>query len=126
MLTRQHYFHISGYMEPSDAVGALSALAQESRLKVFRLLVRGGAEGMAAGAVAKALQIPPNTLSAHLGVLARAKLVTARKEGRSVIYAVDLAGTRKLLSFLVEDCCRGQPQHCGPLIASVLQDCCEA
>jgi DNA-binding transcriptional ArsR family regulator len=103
----------------------LSALAQESRLKVFRLLVRAGGEGMPAGAIAEALQIPHNTLSAHLGVLARAKLVTARKEGRSVIYAVDLSGTRKLLSFLVEDCCGGRPEHCTPLIESALKDCCD-
>jgi ArsR family transcriptional regulator, arsenate/arsenite/antimonite-responsive transcriptional repressor len=117
---------MSRHMEASDAVGALSALAQESRLKIFRLLVRCGTEGMAAGAIAEALQVPHNTLSSHLGLLARAKLVTARKEGRSVIYTVDLAGTRKLLSFLVEDCCRGQPQLCGPLIASTLPECCEA
>jgi DNA-binding transcriptional ArsR family regulator len=112
-------------MELSTAVSALSALAQESRLKVFRLLVRAGGEGMAAGAVADALHIPHNTLSTHLGVLARAELITARKEGRSVIYAVDLAGTRRLLRFLVEDCCGGRPEDCAPLIESALQDCCD-
>ncbi len=112
-------------METYDAVGALAALAQESRLKVFRLLVRSGAEGMAAGAIAEALRVPNNTLSAHLGILARARLVTARKEGRSIIYAVNLAGTRELLSFLVEDCCRGRSELCGPLVQAVLPDCCE-
>ncbi len=70
--------------------------------------------------------MPNNTLSAHLGILARARLVTARKEGRSIIYAVDLAGTRELLSFLVEDCCRGRSELCGPLVqadaARVLRD----
>lgn len=116
---------MSRHMDALVAVGALSALAQESRLKIFRLLVRCGTEGMAAGAIAEALQVPHNTLSSHLGLLARAKLVTARKEGRSVIYTVDLAGTRKLLSFLVEDCCRGLPQLCGPLIASTPPECCE-
>jgi ArsR family transcriptional regulator len=111
-------------MDISSAVVALGALAQESRLKVFRLLIRCGAEGMAAGAIAEALQMPHNTLSAHLAILSRAKLVSARKEGRSIIYAVDLSGTRALLSFLVEDCCRGRPEVCGPLLASALADCC--
>ena len=113
-------------MEISEAVGTLGALAQECRLKVFRLLVRSGAEGISAGAIADELAVPHNTLSTHLGILARAKLVNARKVGRSVIYTVDLAGTRELLSFLVEDCCRGQPQLCGPLIVSALQECCGA
>ncbi len=92
------------------------ALAQESRLKVFRLLIRAGTGGMAAGDIARALEVPPNTMSSHLAILSRAKLVTARKEGRSVIYAVNLAGTRELLLFLVEDCCQGEPSVCMPAI----------
>jgi DNA-binding transcriptional ArsR family regulator len=93
-------------MEISAAVAALGALAQESRLKVFRLLVRAGPAGMAAGEIARELAVPANTMSAHLSVLARTNLVTARKEGRSVIYAprhteclrqADRLGTGRLL-----------------------------
>jgi DNA-binding transcriptional ArsR family regulator len=111
-------------MEISYAVEALGALAQECRLKVFRLLVQSGAAGMAAGDIARTLAVPANTMSSHLAILTRARLVGARKEGRSVIYAVDLAGTRSLLSFLVEDCCRGEPELCAPLIESTLGECC--
>jgi DNA-binding transcriptional ArsR family regulator len=111
-------------MEMTQAINALAALAQESRLRVFRLLVRAGPEGMAAGDIAEQLGVPANTMSAHLAVLSRAGLIVSRKEGRSVIYAVDIEGTRKLLSFLVEDCCRGKPEVCRPLIASALARCC--
>ncbi len=111
-------------MEIIAAVGALGALAQESRLKVFRLLVRAGPAGMAAGDIARKLKVPANTMSSHLAVLSRAKLATSRKESRSVIYAVDLEGTRALLSFLVEDCCRGRPDVCAPLIEETLATCC--
>jgi ArsR family transcriptional regulator len=121
--TPRPHFYISRFMEIEDAVVALGALAQKSRLKVFRLLVREGQEGMAAGDIARALAVPNNTMSAHLAVLSRANLVQARREGRSVIYAVDLTGTRALLSFLVEDCCQGQPKICGPMIESTLAAC---
>jgi DNA-binding transcriptional ArsR family regulator len=111
-------------MDELDALDALGALAQESRLKVFRLLLRAGREGMPAGDIARALGVPHNTMSVHLAVLSRAKLVGARKEGRSVIYAANLQGTRELLSYLIEDCCRGKPDTCGPLIESALAQCC--
>jgi ArsR family transcriptional regulator, arsenate/arsenite/antimonite-responsive transcriptional repressor len=111
-------------MEMNQAIKALSALAQASRLKVFRLLVRSGPGGLPAGDIAEQLRVPANTMSAHLGVLSRAGLIMSRKEGRSVIYAVDIDGTRKLLAFLVEDCCRGRPEVCRPLIASALARCC--
>jgi DNA-binding transcriptional ArsR family regulator len=123
-LTAGHHFDNSGRMEILTAVGALGALAQESRLKVFRLLVRSGPDGVAAGDIARKLAVPHNTMSSHLAILTRAHLVSARKECRSVIYAVDLEGTRALLSFLVEDCCRGKPHICAPLIASTLAECC--
>jgi DNA-binding transcriptional ArsR family regulator len=113
-------------MEISGAIRAFGALAQESRLKVFRLLVRAGPKGLAAGDIARRLQVPQNTMSAHLAILSRAGLITSRKEGRSVIYAVDLEGTRALLSFLLEDCCRGKPQLCAPLIDAALAECCPA
>jgi ArsR family transcriptional regulator len=111
-------------MDASTAIGALGALAQESRLKVFRLLIRAGGAGMAAGDIARALDVPHNTMSSHLAILTRAKLVSAHKEGRSVIYAVDLEGTRALLSFLVEDCCQGEPEACAQVLDSTLAACC--
>lgn len=111
-------------MDTSHALAGLSALAQESRLKVFRLLVQRGPEGMAAGDIARNLKLPHNTLSSHLGILSRASLVKSRKESRSIIYSVDLGGTRDLLTFLVKDCCRGNPEVCEPLIASALAECC--
>ena len=107
-----------------DAIKALSALAQESRLEAFRLLVRGGAEGLPAGEIARALDIPHNTMSAHLSVLSNAGLATARRRGRSIRYAADLDRVRGLLAFLLEDCCRGNPDVCAPLLASVLPECC--
>jgi DNA-binding transcriptional ArsR family regulator len=111
-------------MELSAAVEALSALGQESRLRVFRLLVKCGPDGMPAGEIAEQLKVPANTMSSHLAVLSRAGLVSSRKEGRSVVYAIDVEGIRKLLAFLVQDCCQGKPTVCQPLIAAALADCC--
>lgn len=110
-------------MEISHAVTAFSALAQKSRLKIFRLLVQCGPEGMAAGDIARRLEIPHNTLSFHVAILSRAKLVSSRKDGRSIIYSVDLEGTRELLSFLVDDCCHGKPELCGSLVMPAESDC---
>ena len=111
-------------MDINEAVDALVGLAQQSRLRVFRLLIQAGINGMAAGDIARAIGIPKNTMSSHLAILARANLIQARKEGRSMIYAVNLEGTRSLLSFLVEDCCQGDPSICGPLIETTLATCC--
>ena len=83
---------------------ALTALGQESRLRAFRLLIKQGPKGIAAGDVARRLGIPHNTLSAHLSILSNAGLVTSRRAGRSIIYAVDFDGMRGLLAFLMEDC----------------------
>jgi DNA-binding transcriptional ArsR family regulator len=112
-------------MEISNAVGTLGALAQESRLRIFRLLVQRGPEGMAAGDIARKLKLPHNTLSFHVAILARAGLVAARKEGRSILYSVDLEGTRALVAFLVEDCCRGRPELCGELTGSARLEPCK-
>jgi ArsR family transcriptional regulator len=79
---------------------------------------------LAAGDIAEELRVAPNTLSPHLAVLARAGLVSSRRQGRSVIYAIDLEGTQELLAFLVEDCCRAERKVCRPLIASALSRCC--
>ncbi|RMD89071.1 MAG: transcriptional regulator [Alphaproteobacteria bacterium] len=104
-------------MDTMNAVEALRALAQERRLALFRLLVRCGDEGMAAGELARHMGVPHNTMSSQLAILARAGLVTAHREGRSIRYRVDLEGTRALLGFLTEDCCQGRPELCTPLAA---------
>ena len=100
-------------MESSVAVKRLSALAQDSRLAVFRLLVSAGPGGVSAGEVARALQITPNTLSAQFNILANAELVTNRREGRSIIYAADYPRMGELMVYLMEDCCQGRPEVCG-------------
>jgi DNA-binding transcriptional ArsR family regulator len=111
-------------MDMSDAVKRLSALAQDSRLDVFRLLVKTGPQGMAAGEIARSLDTAPNTMSAQLLVLANAGLVRARRDGRSIIYAVDFSTMRDLLIFLTEDCCDGRAEICAPL-AEIAKNCCQ-
>ena len=111
-------------MDISTTVKALGALAQESRLRAFRLLVNSGPDGIAAGEIARRLEIPHNTLSSHLAILCNAGLVTSRRESRSIIYRVDFDGTRALLAFLMEDCCQGQPELCSPLLDSLLSGGC--
>ena len=104
-------------MESPAAVAALSALAHPGRLEVFRLLVRAGPEGMAAGEIARATASLANTLSANLNLLAGAGLVTSRRDGRSIIYAAGYERMRELLAFLMEDCCGGNAEICAPLAA---------
>lgn len=101
-------------MNQAAAIGALGALAQETRLAVFRRLVAEGAIGLSAGALARALNVAPPTLSFHLNHLAAAGLVRGRRDGRQIFYAIDVAAVRALLGFLVEDCCGGQPELCLP------------
>ncbi|WP_022681937.1 ArsR/SmtB family transcription factor [Sphingobium bisphenolivorans] len=109
----------------ADVVESLSALAHVHRLAVFQLLVRAGAEGMAAGEIARDVGVLPNTLSTHLTILAHAGLIRSRREGRSIIYSADYEAMRDLLGFLVSDCCGGQPEICAPLvgIADVADRC---
>jgi ArsR family transcriptional regulator len=104
-------------MDTPTALMALSALAHEGRLQVFRLLVQAGPDGMAAGDIARAAGALPNTLSTNLGILASAGLVSSRRAGRSIIYAAAYERMRDLLTFLMEDCCGGQPEICAPLVA---------
>ena len=94
-------------MESKLAVQTLSALAQESRLAIFRLLVQAGPEGLAAGAIGEKLGLPPATLSFHLAGLTRAGLAQSRQEGRFVIYSADYAAMNALVGFLTENCCQG-------------------
>ena len=100
-------------MIDSNALAALSALAHEYRLRVFRLLVRHSPEGLAAGDIAAHMQLPPSSLSFHLGSLERAGLIASRREQRHIIYTANLDGMRGLLSFLTEDCCDGHPEICA-------------
>jgi len=102
-------------MEKTDAVAALSALAQDNRLDVFRLLVQAGPDGMPAGAVADALGLAPNTLTFHFDRLRMAGLVSVRREGRSMIYAAQFDTMNALLGFLTENCCGGI--SCAPAAA---------
>src|SRR6202051_714955 len=100
-------------MKKPDALAALAALAQDNRLDVFRLLVEVGREGLAAGAVADALKLAPNTLTFHFDRLRDAGLVTVRREGRSMIYAARFDTMNALLAFLTENCCQGAPEACA-------------
>ena len=106
-------------MDSDLAIEALSALAHSGRLAVFRLLVRAGAEGLAAGEVARRLETPSNTMSTQLAILTRAGLIGSRRESRSIIYHADYAAFSSLLGFLVEDCCDGRPEVCAQLATVV-------
>lgn len=103
-------------MKNQDVVRALGALAQESRLAVFRLLVQAGPEGMAATQIAEALDLPSSSLSFHLKELHQAALLTQTRVGRSLIYAADFSSMNLLIGFLTENCCGGM--SCGPSRAS--------
>jgi len=110
-------------MDGPSAVTALSALAHQGRLDVFRLLVQAGPEGMAAGEIARATGSLQNTLSTNLNILAAAGLVASRRDGRSIIYNAGYGAMRELLAFLMEDCCAGKPEICAPLVAVAGQAC---
>jgi ArsR family transcriptional regulator len=110
-------------MDKKDALAALFALGQDTRLEVFRLLVRAGAEGVPAGEIATRLGTVQNTMSAHLKVLDTAGLVRAERDGRTVRYVADMTGFRDLLAFLMEDCCNGSPELCQPVIQAVTCNC---
>ena len=94
-------------METKQAIQALSALAQESRLSVFRLLIGAGPAGIAAGSISEALDLPPATLSFHLAGLTRAGLAQSRQDGRFVIYSANFEGMNALVAYLTENCCQG-------------------
>lgn len=108
------------YMTHAQTIQALGALAHETRLDVFRLLIRQGADGMAAGDISARLGVKQNTMSANLAVLARAELVEATREGRMIVYRVRIERVRALLSFLMEDCCGGNPALCQPILDEIV------
>ena len=110
-------------METEQAVLALAALSQSTRLEAFRTLVRHEPDGLAAGDLARLLEVPQNTLSAHLSILTRARLVTSERHSRSIVYRANLGEFRDVAVFLLRDCCGGRPEVCAPVVES-LQACC--
>ncbi len=113
-------------MDISEATSTLAALSQSTRLETFRLLVRHEPEGLPAGGIAHHLNVPQNTMSAHLAVLTRAGLAISKRHSRSIIYRADLNGLRELMLYLVRDCCGGNAELCAPLIADLTTPCCPA
>ncbi|MBZ9700913.1 MULTISPECIES: ArsR/SmtB family transcription factor [unclassified Mesorhizobium] len=110
-------------MDKKHATEALGALGQDTRLEVFRLLVRAGPEGIPAGEIASRLGTVQNTMSAHLKILEHAGLVRSVRMGRTIRYVADMTGFRDLLAYLMEDCCNGAPELCQPVIQAVTCNC---
>jgi ArsR family transcriptional regulator, arsenate/arsenite/antimonite-responsive transcriptional repressor len=106
-------------MDNMEAIAALAALAQTTRLDTFRLLVKREPEGVPAGELARLMAVPQNTMSAHLAILARAGLVIGERHSRSIINRADLARFREVALFLLKDCCGGRPDICAPLLAGL-------
>lgn len=119
LIRNLQYFHIYGNIESMDtktAVTQLSAIAQEARLEIFRLLVQAGNEGLPAGSIGEKLQIPASTLSFHLKELNHAGLINSRQESRFIYYSASYGPMNDLLAYLTENCCAGD-QHCHTLPA---------
>jgi ArsR family transcriptional regulator len=112
-LTFIPYFHIYGIVKKISVIGALSGLAQDTRLDIYRLLVEAGPEGVPAGQIGDRLKLPAPTLSFHLAQLKHAGLVTSRRESRSIIYAANYAAMNGLIAYLTENCC-GRGAACAP------------
>ena len=110
-------------MDSNEAIAALAALAQPTRLDVFRLLVAREPEGVAAGELARLVEAPQNTVSTHLAILARARLIVGERQSRSIIYRANLERFREVALYLLKDCCGGRADLCAPLIAD-LTPCC--
>ena len=104
------------------AISALSALAQPTRLAIFRLLIKHEPVGITAGVIAETVGAPHNTLSSHLAIMVRAGLLRSSREGRTIIYRSDVVGMQSLLSFLVNDCCDGHPELCN--LSASTATCC--
>lgn len=114
-------------MKTTDtAIDALSALAQPTRLDAFRLLVKHEPDGLPAGEIARRLDVPHNTMSTHLAILSRAGLISVERHSRSMVYRVELKAVRQLVLFLLQDCCNGQPELCGPLLDEISKSCSSA
>jgi DNA-binding transcriptional ArsR family regulator len=111
-------------METKQALDAFSALSQETRLGVLRHLIQALPGSVAAGDIARDLDVPASTMSTHLAILSRAGLVTSERNGRVISYQADMEGLRELLGFLVNDCCQGKPELCGDLMKAMTPSCC--
>ncbi len=118
------YVDYSRHMDLDSSVAALSALAQPTRLAVFRLLVRSEPGGLPAGEIARKLAVPHNTMSTHLSILSHAGLVSAERHSRTIQYRVELEAVRSLVVYLLKDCCGGRPELCQPLLDD-LTPCCQ-
>jgi ArsR family transcriptional regulator, arsenate/arsenite/antimonite-responsive transcriptional repressor len=101
-----------GKMSPSHALATLAGLAQPTRLAIFRLLIGAEPNGLPAGNIAEKIGCPHNTLSSHLSILARSGLVRGARDGRSIIYRADIESIRRLIGFLINNCCGGHPEFC--------------
>lgn len=110
-------------MKDQIAVDMLGALAQEHRIRIFRLLVKAGPSGTPASEIAEAVGISPTSASFHLKELQRTDLLVATRQGRFIRYAVHIEAMRQLLTYLTEDCCQGQPELCGSAIAATRALC---
>jgi len=110
-------------MKSTEATLALGALAQETRLAIFRLLVQEGPGGLPAGGIGERLGIAAPTLSFHLAQLVRAGLALSRRQGRSISYAANYGGMNALLAYLTEDCCQGRPEICGDIAPRAAAAC---
>lgn len=110
-------------MDIKTAIAHFSALSQETRLEVFRLLIKAGTDGMLAGDIADALGVKQNTMSSNLSVLSNAGLLQSQREGRFIRYSIDFDQLSELLSFLMEDCCGGEPEACQAAIAQIMKCC---
>ncbi len=108
-------------MDASQAVSALSALSQAHRLAVFRLLIQAGSDGLAAGAIAEKIDVPPSSLSFHLAHLTRAGLIRQERQSRSLIYRADYAAMNGLVAYLLENCCAGEA--CMPMALELRRNC---
>ena len=111
-------------LSEAHAIAALAALAQPTRLAIFRLLVKHEPVGITAGVIAETVGAPHNTLSSHLAILVRAGLLRSTREGRTIIYRSDVEGVRSVIAFLVNDCCDGHPELCNLVAADASAACC--
>jgi len=107
-------------MKIDKAVSAFGALSQKTRLRTLRFLIRKAPNPIPAGEIALAMKVPQNTMSTHLAILVSAGLLVSTRSGRSILYSVDIEGLGRLITFLVTDCCQGQPEDCSLILGSIV------
>ena len=114
----------NGRLTDIHAISALAALAQPTRIAIFKLLIKHEPIGITAGVIAETIGAPHNTLSSHLAILVRAGLLSAARDGRTIVYRAGVVGMRSLIEFLVNDCCDGHPELCNLVAGSSDGACC--